>query len=686
MINTPEKLKKINYYAHIQDIRKEPLSDAQLQELDAIVNILQILYTDKVGSPVSDSTYDILQEMLVNMGIPRLTGSVEINDSKKIGHVYKQLRGSLDKVYYLTKDEPRVNKSREYLDEWLQRTSDRYESITHRHLDFNMVKIICTCKMDGVSACMESDNVGNITWISRGDTTNNRASDATHILKIFNDVFYEGEACGQKFECMVTEEDKDQINDLLKGTDLKYRNSRQVVISTMNTNEPDFKVDYLYPVPLRIIHPGEDIESIHPKYMEKFPTLICNFGDRELIRKFANSHRYVNVNGKHLRTDGCVLTILDKNIQRVLGRVKDVNKFEVAYKFTEEEAITKVKDVEFYVSEFGYVTPVLVVNDVILKGNTINHISLSNKERFDELALCYGDEVKVSYDIIPYARVTKDCKCQPNGRKIEFVKRCPKCKELLDLDTNIVQCKNPRCPSRIVGRIMNYCDGVRIKNIGYQTLDTLYSVGLLPDGIRSLYTLKKHKREIEDLPGFGKLKTQKIIAEIEAKRRLKDYEFFGSIGVEGLSNRTFQQIFSNIKYSEFLDFLRLKNFDLLRVKLIAISGIGDSKANDFINFIKDKETRKELEKMLNEVILHETYAEGNTLNGIVVFTGCRPSDALVEELANMGYGATDNWTVNAKCLVIPFTGFTSTKVAKAESKNIPIIKIDNLIGYLRNRR
>jgi hypothetical protein len=72
-----EKMKTINYYAHIQDIRIEPLTDAALQELNQIVDILQILYTAG-KSPVSDSTYDSLEEMLVDMGIPRLTGSIEI--------------------------------------------------------------------------------------------------------------------------------------------------------------------------------------------------------------------------------------------------------------------------------------------------------------------------------------------------------------------------------------------------------------------------------------------------------------------------------------------------------------------------------------------------------------------------------------------------------------------------------
>ena len=79
-----DKLKVINYYTHIENITKEPLKEGQLQELNAIVGILQILYNASVGSPISDSSYDTLQEMLIDLGIPRLTGSIEI----KIGRAH----------------------------------------------------------------------------------------------------------------------------------------------------------------------------------------------------------------------------------------------------------------------------------------------------------------------------------------------------------------------------------------------------------------------------------------------------------------------------------------------------------------------------------------------------------------------------------------------------------------------
>lgn len=677
-----EQKKKINYYVYLINVKQEPLDESQLQELDSIVNLLQMLYNSSVDSPISDQDYDILEEALVNDGIPRLTGTVELNDAKKLHHEYPQLRGTLDKVYYLTNDEPRTNKSRKTLDEWIASAENRYYRNSGKRINLNEVKIIAQPKFDGSSTIVEWDGK-NAVWLTRGDTTNNLASDVTHIMKAFNDVYCSGqEPCGIKFECMCTEENKDKINSLVSKP---YKNSRQIVTSTLNSVDPDFKVNYLYPVPLRLLEPGEAVEQVHPMLIEKFPTLFCTFADREKIREFGEKNKYVEVDGMHFRTDGVVMTILDPNIQRILGREGAINQFEVALKHTEETAYSKVKDVEFYVSEFGHITPVLVVNDVMLKGNTVNHISLSNKDRFDELDLHYGDTVCIHYDIIPYVTIDANCKRQPYGRKVEFIKACPRCHEPLDLSETEVQCKNPRCPSRIVGRIQNYCTCVRIRNIGYSTLDTLYSVGLLPHGIRSLYKLKKKIQAIEDLDGFGRLKAHKLVNEIEAKRRLKDYEFFGALGIEGIGAKTFQQIFSSIKLDDFMHMIQLKNFSLMEAQLTRISGVGPSKADLIIKFFKDAEERNEFLKLCEEVTLTPTYVEPGSTNaskGRIVFTGCRPSEDMRAYIESKGYEPSDSWSNSAKMLVIPYDGYSSNKVGKASTRNIPIVTVNNLVEVL----
>lgn len=675
LIVDKDHLKRIKYFLRISDFRKDQMKDSQLQELNAIVNILQILYTSPAGSPITDSEYDTLEEMLVDMGVPRLTGSIEINSANKVEHTFKSMRGTLHKVYSLTPDDVVANKSRKSLDEWIQSISMKYFQATGERLDFNTVPITLTPKFDGTSAILEISK-GKPLWLTRGDTDNNKASDVSHIMKSFNDVWVTSDdSMAIKFEVMCSEESKDAINELYRQH--PYHNSRQIVTATINANEPDFKVDHLYPVPLRIIHEGEDVEQIHPKMFSDFPTMVCRLGDREIIRQFSLANKYVvTKHGHHLRTDGVVITITDPTIQRILGRDNNINNFEVAYKFTEETAYTTVRNVEFYVSEFGYVTPVLVTNDVILKGNTINHISLSNKERFDELALCYGDQIKILYDIIPYATIDGYCRRVKNGRRIDFVKNCPRCGHELNLDAVQVKCTNPECPSRIIGRMMNFCNSLRIQNIGSTTIEDLYNEGLLKNGIRSLFKLKNKKVDIEMLPGFGKAKTRKIISEIEAKRRLKDYEFFGALGIEGLSIKTFKLIFERIKLEDFMNCIKVKNFDKLKADLMSIQGIGEAKAQVLASYFKDRDNYNELEKLMKEITLYETYGANSGTSGRIVFSGIRPDSDTERILMNNGYDVSDSWSNSAKYLVIPRSDYTSNKVNSAKSSGVPIIALD----------
>ena len=669
------KRKLINYFLHRDNISQEMLSDTELADLKCLVEILQILYTSNVGSPINNSDYDTLQELLVYAGVPRLTGSKEVG-AKKLNHKFTTLRGTLDKVYYLFPDEKRKNPSRKYLDEWIKKAENLYKKKTGESIELNKYKVLLQPKLDGASCILEIDNGVN-TWLTRGDTENNLACDVTHIMKVFNDVFSEDNNCGIKFEVCMSEENLKKINELHR--DQQYKNSRQAVVSTMNSKEIDYKVDYIYPIPLRIIHEGEDIEKID-KDLFTFPTKVCLLGDREEIKKFGRENRYAIKDGHHYRTDGVVITILDEKVQRVLGRENSINNFEVALKNSEETAMAKVKNVIFEVSQFGFIVPVLEIYPVVMKGNTVSRCSLSNKERFDELNLHYGDSIKISYDIIPVATIDQDCVRSKSGRKIEFIKYCPQCHQELDLDTNEVQCHNKDCPSKKIGIIWNYCQNLRIQNIGYNTLEKLYDNGLLNKGILSLYKLKKKSFEIEEIDGFGRLKTKKIISEIEAKRRLKDYEFFGSIGIESLSIRTFQAIFSSIRYNDFVQLIKLKNFDLLFAKLNQVNGMGDKKSELIVRYFKHENLRENVLKLIDILSIEETFGSNKRS---IVFSGFR-SEELANELDRRGWAVIDNWNNQASYLVVADENSNSSKVAKAKKANVPIITREYLINNIDN--
>jgi NAD-dependent DNA ligase len=228
---------------------------------------------------------------------------------------------------------------------------------------------------------------------------------------------------------------------------------------------------------------------------------------------------------------------------------------------------------------------------------------------------------------------------------------------------------------------MNYCNNLRIANIGYQTLDALYMNGFLDAGILSLYKLRKKKDKVMMIEGFGKLKTNKMIREVEAKRRLKDYEFFGAYGIEGLSKKTFQLIFESIPLSEFIEELDKKKFDIIKARLIHIQGIGNIKADILVNYLKNEDNRKELKKLMTELIISETYGKSFiTKKGCIVFTGCRPNDELTNRLEEQGYEVSDSWKNSATTLVIPHEGYQSSKVGKAIERGVRIITLDECMA------
>jgi DNA ligase (NAD+) len=324
---------------------------------------------------------------------------------------------------------------------------------------------------------------------------------------------------------------------------------------------------------------------------------------------------------------------------------------------------------------FGFIAPVAKFNSVILKGNTVDHATMSNKERFDELDLHYGDTVKILYDIIPYILKGENSPHIKRGRKIEFIKNCPSCGTELDLDVVEVQCHNRECQSRIIGRMLNYCANLRIQNIGYQTLQDLYLAGLLKKGIRSLYKLKKKTFEIEEIDGFGKLKARKIVNEIESKRRLKDYEFFGSIGIESLSMRTFQAIFQKIKYSEFIDMINAKNFNLILAKLMLVDGMAETRSTLLVNYLKDTEYRIEIQKLIEELSIQETYGEVKTSRGKVVFSGIRPEE-LMTKLESKGWELSTSLSAKTSYLIVKDETEETSKIIKAREIGVPIITVE----------
>ena len=591
-------------------------------------------------------------------------------------HKYKSLRGTLEKIYALSEDEDMANESRQTLQDWVARC----ERILYEKSGFTGslwdTEIYVFPKWDGVSVEFEFEDTYTLSRaLTRGNTETNEGEDVTFIFKPFEKQI----GCpsmkgpyGKKTEVMMTEKDFEEIN---KTATKKYKNTRSIVSSIITSDTVDDRVNYLEVVGLRTSTFDENGEETLQKLDDDVfnrPYLKCRLRDIDAIRNFAYDHRFVN----GLRCDGAVIYIIDEKIQKLLGRENHKNKFEIAYKFNEEVAYTKIKSVEFNTGLFGHIAPRATFEPVKMKGNTISNVSLGSIARMKELGLAKGDTVKILYEIIPYLVFDEnDPKCKRSGKKaIDPPVVCSECGHDLVYSEKggIYSCMNKDCGWNKRGKIINYLQKMGIAGISYATVKTLYDFGFLED-ITDLYKLKKHKKELMALDGFGEASVTQMIDSINSKKKVYDYVLFGSLGIEGNAKKTFKKVFDNMTVEDVLDYAKSDKPSAFS----AIQGISDITAMKLVEGIK--ENKSIIKFLLNELtVLHE---DKNECKFIAAFTKVR-SDVIEREIVKRGGVVGDNVTKNTTFLITKDENTTSTSVDKAKKYGIPIVPIDDVIEWM----
>jgi NAD-dependent DNA ligase len=626
------------------------------------------MYNNSGFTIITDPEYDVLQEYLISGGGNRLVGSVETYGTRK-EHMCPALRGSLSKVYALDETDELIGKSQSTLQEWIKSTEALYKSKTGKTIDLEACEVIVTCKFDGLSCVGYFDNEGTATFLSRGDTDTNLGVDISHIMNLLPKKLTNPEGftnCAIQYEIMMRNSDLALLNE---EYGLTYKQSRSMVSSILSSEDGDNRYKYLVPVPLRIVFNGEDSPTIPGRHVREYPTLKCLLMDTDKIRLFA----YENALYNDLRMDGCVISLTDKDICRVLGREGDINKYEVAFKFTAEKGYSTVVNIIYSISAFGIITPIVQINPISLKGNTITNICIANKLRYDEMNLHYGDMVRVIYDIIPYVDLDPTCKDYNKNTKgdiIPYPTTCPTCGELLRINDTITECENDNCPSRKRGRVYTYISRLGVKDVGLKTIELLFDNGIIDD-IPDLYRIVG-KRKIRAIKGFGDLKLKKLLTAIKSIETVNDCSFYDALGVRGLSKVTFKTIFHAYPHAQFQKDYEDKEWKKMKSILMAIKGIGSEKADILVKGLR--KNRKLIERLLKCVVIRETNESNSISKGDVVFTKIRDLE-LEEYLTSLGYTISDSLTKGTRYLIVPSVNESSNKIIKAKKYGIDIVPI-----------
>lgn len=259
-----------------------------------------------------------------------------------------------------------------------------------------------------------------------------------------------------------------------------------------------------------------------------------------------------NRNDLPYEIDGAVVKLMNLKDYEKLGNTSHHPRWAIAYKFSPEEATTVLRDVVFQVGRTGAITPVAVLDPVMVGGVTVTNATLHNKDQIERLDLHIGDTVVVrrAGEVIP--EIIRVAEHADGNRKIHFPTHCPDCGSVLvgSDDKVVIKCQNSNCPEQLKRWIEHFAsrDAMDIEGLGEEVANLLVEQDLVFEP-SDLYRLTVGPVEI--LPGFASKKAQNLIRAIQdSKERALD-RFLFALGIPGVGKSTAKDLaewFGHIQY------------------------------------------------------------------------------------------------------------------------------------------
>ena len=118
--------------------------------------------------------------------------------------------------------------------------------------------------------------------------------------------------------------------------------------------------------------------------------------------------------------DGLVVKVNSTALQDEFGATQKAPRWAIAYKYPARQATTQVAGHPVQVGRTGALTPVAILEPVILAGTTVSRATLHNEDEIERLGLQIGDWVLIekSGEIIP--KVLKVVKSKRTGSRGTF--------------------------------------------------------------------------------------------------------------------------------------------------------------------------------------------------------------------------------------------------------------------------
>jgi DNA ligase (NAD+) len=289
--------------------------------------------------------------------------------------------------------------------------------------------------------------------------------------------------------------------------------------------------------------------------------------------------------------DGVVVKVNSTGIQNELGYTSKSPRWAIAYKYPARQETTVVQDIRVQVGRTGALTPVAILEPVVVGGVTVSRSTLHNMDEVERLGLQIGDTVLIERagEVIPHVlKVVKEGK---HRKPFQMPVNCPECGSTIHKSDDEVayRCVNAACPAKRKESILHFAGrhAMNIDGLGDKIVDQLVEKGLVKD-VADLYALREE--QVSGLERMAEKSAQNLLEEIEASKKASLARLIYALGIRFVGERTGQLLAEQFSSLEELA-------EASEEKLVAVNEVGPKVAAAIAEFFSEPANRTLIKKL-----------------------------------------------------------------------------------------
>lgn len=378
--------------------------------------------------------------------------------------------------------------------------------------------------------------------------------------------------------------------------------------------------------------------------------------------------------------DGAVIKVNSLAQQAALGIKMRSPRWAVAFKFEPVQATTKILRIDVGVGRTGTLTPVAIMEPVMVGGVTVSRATLHNQDEIDRKDVREGDTVVIQRagDVIPEVVQVILEKRPEESEPYRIPDTCPVCgSDAVRLQGQAAKrCVNASCPARLKETIYHFAsrNAMDIEGLGTKLIDQMVDRGLVTD-VADLYTLDLDK--LASLERMAEKSASNVLKALERSKKVAADRFLFSLGIPLVGEHV-----ARLLMMEFRDVqtLAAKSSDEIQ----QVHGIGPEVAQSVTAFFAEPHNREIVRRLLESGIAPipletpQRGAETPFTGKTVVFTGTismprSEAKKIVEEA-----GGKVSGSVSSKTDFVVAGDQPGSKLDKAIQLGIRVLSEDEL--------